>query len=308
MDAPPLAPLSPSTGVPPVELSHPWSGVLGNLRVGPGTRYRWAGREGFLELPALRSSDQERPNAHGTFSEQDWASGRYLTARFIVRDRRASPAFDATVQALRGALVPGSELVTSWWNIPGIGPVRWDVRPRRVRVVTDPAFDAGVGVIEAQLYAPDPVGYGAQVSVSTGLRAQAGGMEFDLFTDGVVDTGFLEFGETGSTGRVRVVNQGTAETWPVFTVAGWAPPFQIVETATGRRLEYSGVVPAGSSLSIDSATGVVLLDEVADRSGSLVRREWAPVPAHASSEFLFLPLGPVSPTASLTVTCSPGWW
>lgn len=290
-------------------LPHPWSAILGDLRLGQGTPYRWTHREGFLDLPSLRSVDVPRPDAHGTFAQRDWADGRYLTAGFQARRGIGGVEFDTAVHTARRTLVPSEDVVPLWVNIPGIGPVRWDVKVRRARVVTDQAFNAGLARVDVQLYAPDPVGYGDELGTWTGFPLMVGGLEFDLFTDDEgVDTGYLEFGESGGTGRVALVNDGTADSWPRYRVAGpVVDGFEILDVPSGRRLRFEGDVAAGSAVSIDTATGVVLLDDVADRSGLLTVREWIPVSAGSTTEVMFLPLGSYT-AASLTITWAPAWW
>jgi len=160
------------------------------------------------------------------------------------------------------------------------------------------------------LTAPDPLGYGTGLQQSTGFAAPGGGLEFDLFTDGSsTDTGVLEFGEPGSSGRIELVNAGTADSWPVHRIDGPTPTagFDIVDVASGKRLRFVGVVPAGSHLTIDTATGSVILDDVADRSSQLTRREWTPIPPSGSATLAFLPLS-TSTAAALTTSYASAWW
>lgn len=122
------------------------------------------------------------------------------------------------------------------------------------------------------------------------------------------DTGYLEFGEQGSTGRVSVSNEGTADSLPQFTVTGPVPPFQIVAVNSGRRLVFSRAVNAGDALVIDSATGVVVLNGGdVDYSGYLTTAEWTAIPAGGSESFAFLPVSGTG-TGTLAVTWRPAWW
>ena len=162
---------------------------------------------------------------------------------------------------------------------------------------------------QLSFYAPDPMRYGAPVSIATGFPVLAGGLEYDLYTDGTTDTGVLEYGAASATGRMVVVNAGNADVWPQFEILGPVPGegFEILRVGTGDRLHYVGDVSAGSRLVIDSASGVVAIDGYADRSGLLTVRDWFPVPAKGSVEIAFVPLGSFS-TATLTATVSPGFW
>ncbi|WP_454728838.1 hypothetical protein [Cellulosimicrobium protaetiae] len=290
----------------------PWQAMLGPLRLGPGTPYEWASLAGLEELPSLRTSDEARPWAHGDYAGDDWASGRTIGWELeIAAEPELGVTYDQALADLRRAMVPtAGDLIPLWVYIPHRGaPVRWDVKVRRHRVTTDMRYELGLALAEAQVYAPDPLGYGDELSTSSGFPLLNGGLEFDLFTDGADDTGFLEFGDGGgSSGRVVLTNIGTADTWPRFRTDGpVVDGFELLEIGTGRRLRFEGDVAAGSSISIDAATGVVLLDDVADRSGLLTVREWFPVPAGGTAEVMFLPLGSYT-TAQLTVTWAPASW
>lgn len=279
LDAPPVAPAL-------------WQGTLDGLPIGPGTPYSWRRRDGFEELPAVRATDEARPWAHGTWSGDEYAGGRTLSLAWKVRPT-PTVTYQEALDALSRIMVPGRD-IPLWVNLPRRGLVRWLVRVRRWRVPVDALYDVDLVVdAECELYAPDPVGYGPGVVVSTGFAQPGGGLEFPLFDD----TGVLEFGSRASSGRVTVTNAGAADSWPVLRIAGPVADqgFEVVDVESGRRLRYVGGVPDGSHLDIDTATASVVLDDVADRSGLLTIRQWSPVPAGGPLSLAFLPLGPVSP-------------
>lgn len=290
-----------------------WQATLGGLLLGPGTPYEWMDElVGFDELPPIRSSDETRPAAHGDFSGTDFADGRSLEFSLEVA-ADAGVTFADALGALDRVLVPnpGPETVPFWYQLPGKPARRSEVKVRRRRTHIDRSYEAGLAVVDVQLRAPDPLLYGDMVIAGpTGHPALAGGLEFDLFTDGSgAATGFLEFGDTATTGRLTLSNPGTAAAWPVFAIAGPVPDtgFELVCTTTGRRLRFLGAIAADSVLTIDTSTGSALLDLVADRGGRLTIREWFSVPAGGSCEVLFTPLGPTT-AATLTATYSPTFW
>lgn len=289
-------------------LPHLWSATIDGLQVGADTPFAWAARDGFHEVPALRTQDEARPNAHGTFGSRDWAQGRYLTARFQVR-RPLGVSFDTAVETMRQVLVPTVDTVPLWVNMPGRGPIRWDVKIRRARVITDAAYNAGVARIDVQFYAPDPLGYGPEQTATAQFPELTGGLEFDLFTDGEDDdTGFLEFGEAGESGRVRFVNDGTADAYPLFHVEGPAVDgFELVAVGTGKRIRWEGRLFAGDLLTVDPARGTALLNGAADRSGLFTRREWFATPPRRELDVLFLPVG-TSTGARVTAVSASAWW
>jgi hypothetical protein len=161
----------------------------------------------------------------------------------------------------------------------------------------------------AEWVCSDPIRYGAPVPVTTGFPVLAGGLEYDLYTDGATDTGFLEYGAVSATGRLVVTNPGDEDAWTQFEVAGPVPAqgLEVVRVGTGERLRFEGGVSVGSILLLDSATGLVMIDGYADRSGLLTIRDWSPVAPGGSAEFEFVPLGAFS-AATLTASVTPGFW
>ncbi|MEV8029273.1 phage distal tail protein [Cellulosimicrobium funkei] len=289
----------------------PWQATINGLHVGPGTPYGWTSREGIEELPGFRMDATPRPNAHGTFDSAMWAEGRTLTFEFrILRETRwlYGVSYEDAIAAYRRTMVPSPGLVPVWINVPGRGPIRWDVRITRHRIVTDPAYDIALAVVATQVYAPDPLGYGPEQSAEVAFPELVGGLEFDLFTDGVTDTGSLEFGERGETGRARLTNEGNAESYPLFHVAGPAlDGFELVAVGPGRRIRWEGRLYAGDLLTVDPARGTALLNGTADRSGLFTRREWFAVPPGEELEVQFLPVG-TSVGATATIVSASAWW
>lgn len=149
----------------------------------------------------------------------------------------------------------------------------------------------------------DPVKYGLPVTQTTGLQSGGGGLEYPLHSP----SGALYYGANGDLGRVTLTNIGTAEAWPTFLVTGGLTSgFFIQRLDTGQQIRYDRVVPAGGNLSIDSKTGVVLIDGLSDGSTYLTRDEWFSVPAMSSIDVQFNAIGGSSGTPLLAATISDG--
>lgn len=248
----------------------------------------------------------KRPGAHGAFGERGWRGARSpgLRGSAVCPSREA-----ASVIADRLA----SLLADGEFGPFEVADEDQGTRSARVRLVSALVeWDRSSTVVDYDLtfLAPDPLRYGSPLTLTTGFPVQQGGLRFPLYTDGAgTVTGFLDYGAAPETGTVTLTNDGTADSWPVFEVAGPIPVegFELVEAGTGRRVVFAGAVASGSSLVIDSATGSAVIDGTAERGGSLTVREWFPVPAGGSTSVTFLPLGAVS-AASLSVSFSPAWW
>lgn len=64
----------------------------------------------------------------------------------------------------------------------------------------------------------------------------------------------------------------------------------------------------GTSLTINSRTGEVLIDGVSDASAYLTRAEFFPIPAGMSREIQLTPLGTTSGSPTMQVEYRSGWW
>ncbi|QIK83115.1 phage tail domain-containing protein [Sanguibacter sp. HDW7] len=292
----------------------PWQAQIRGVVLGPGTAYEWEGKlDGFDETSGLRDADIDRPAGHGAFSMIDYAQPRTIAFTLEAADEPDLGVSLASALAdLEVALAPSetAETVPFWYHLPMLGMRRADVKVRRRRVAVDDRYEAGVVLVDVQLTAPDPFLYGPASTATTTFAALAGGLEFDLFSDGAgEDVGYLDFGAPSVTGRMTLTNPGTAPAWPQFRIEGPTPAggFEIICVDTGRTIRYVGAVPAGSHVEINPASGTATLDDVADRGGQLVRREWFSVPAGKSIEIYFAPIGASTP-ATLTAAFAPTYW
>lgn len=263
--------------------------------------------DGWHDGPPVKGSTTDRPAAHGVFGERVWRGARMVSVRGSVLC--VSRAQASRVQMTLAALLAEGHLADLTVSDVDQGDLT-----ATVRLATDPSinWDRVSTVVDYDLrfLAPDPLRYGAPVSVSTSFPELVGGLEYDLYTDGAgADLGYLDYGAASTTGRVALSNPGTADSWPQFEVTGpvSSAGFEIATVGTDARLVFAGGVPAGSRLVLDSATGAVLIDGQADRAGLLTFRDWAPIPAGGSVEYAFIPRGPSS-DASLSVSVRPAFW
>jgi len=275
--------------------------LYGRADLGRFSFYDWSGWE---DLPDPKHEETDRPQAHGRFDAPVFGDQRHV----IVSGRCSTPAErDAMLIELQASfnfhapdelpltITYAGRTLTAFARLLRFKPV-------------SPDWGAGFIGWAAEWVCSDPLRYGAPVPVTTGFPVLTGGLEFDLFTDGTTDTGFLEFGAASATGSVVVTNPGNEDVWPQFEITGPLDTgIEVVKVGTGERLRFEGGVSTGSVLVLDSATGAVVIDGYADRSGLLTIRDWSSVPPGGSAEFDFVPLGTFS-AATLTATVSPGFW
>jgi len=249
----------------------------------PDADFQVSNIEGWEGLPGVRESWSARPNAHGVFDHRVWAEQRVVTVSGWCHSREER---DALFQKLGGMLVLHADVEPLTIRFAG-RTLTADARLTRYQPKLDHYLSGDYWPFTVEWVCPDPLRYGPDVEAATPMPTASGGLQFDLFTDGEgANTGFLEFGELSEDGRIVVSNGGTADAWPVFRFGGpILGGVSVRNRETGNVLRYTGDIPDGSELVIDTGTGRVLLDGV-DRSVSLTVREWTPVPAGSSREFV----------------------
>jgi hypothetical protein len=257
----------------------------------------------WYTLPDSKAPNDPIPQAHGSFDPGiDWRSAAAVsfTAGYV-GDTEAE-----CLAAVEQFTAVGSvETVQAMKVTDALRATSRDVSIRHIGVPDFFGYDQFEVHFAVDLLAWDPVRYGDPATASTGLPSDGGGLEYPL---GDPD-GALSYGANGALGRVALANDGTADTWPVFTVTGTLDEgFYIQCLDTGDVLRYDRVVPAGSTVSIDSATGEVLVDGVSDASNYLTRADFFSIPAKGSREVQFNPISTSSGTPTMTVKYRSGWW
>ncbi|MCI1637479.1 MAG: hypothetical protein LKI30_05185, partial [Bifidobacterium crudilactis] len=131
--------------------------------------------DAWHSLPESKAEISERPKAHGAFDVgTDWRQ----SAAFVLTVAYLSDSYTETIAAIRAltGLAQTDALITmSVSEESGITTRQVSIR----RIDVPDLHDAtSVGSIAIDLLAPDPLAYGVESSVSTGLPAPGGGVRF----------------------------------------------------------------------------------------------------------------------------------
>lgn len=259
---------------------------------------------GWLSSPPMRAVVEDRPNGDGAFDvDRDFRAARVITFEGGLVGANLEDAaenFYDRFAALQSNGVPFTFAVERDWGTRSCEVSLMDVAE------VDAVSDGLVASVMAQFVARDPLKYAPASSTPTNPPTSGGGLEYNLHSGGA--GGALYYGANGDLGRVALTNTGTAATWPSFVVAGLVNTgFYLQCLETGQMLRYDRVVSAGSTVTLDSRTGEVLIDGVSDASGSLTISDWFSVPAMSSVTVQFNPLGSTS-GATMTATVRSAWW
>jgi hypothetical protein len=263
---------------------------------GGGNGFHVAEITGWDDLPDPVDMSQPRVRGHGDHVGDLYSQARIVLVTGTIADRAArdtlagalltagpltSTVEDLTVDTLGRALTAGARLI------------------RRSLPVGDD-YPSGVIPFALQWRCPDPLRYGAPQTAATGLPAAGGGLTYPLAYP-------LGYGAAGQTGQITLPNAGTADTTIVFTVTGPLPAgFEL--SAAGRRITYPVAVPAGQTITVDTAAGSVLVEGTSDRRASLTSAGWLTVPAAGSLTVQFTSLGGYDPAATVTATWRAAHW
>jgi len=269
------------------------------LTIGGGGNYHVEELTGWDDLPDITSYDQPQARGHGDHTGDQFARSRIVTASGTI----ASPAArDALALALSAASPVTSALDDL--TVQTFGRVLTSsARVIRRSLPVNVDYAAGVVPFALQWKCPDPLRYGpAQTAGPIGLPTPGGGLAYPLAYP-------LDYGTAGTLGMASLTNVGTADTSVLFTVTGALSSGFEISSADGQRLTYPAPLFSGDVLTLDTATGAVLLGGTADRRNSLTVADWMQVPAGGSLSVRFSSLGGAfDASATLTAMIRPAYW
>jgi hypothetical protein len=253
----------------------------------------------WFDSPEPRVDSDDRSNGDGSFDEGPtmWRA-RYPTilGEIVSNDPEAVLDLHGTVMDIFANREQFPVTVTT-----SRGALTCMVRPGG-KFEYPIEHEAGIALFTIPLIAADPIKYGAVVTSDTGLPSAGGGLIFNApsNTDGTFD-----FGAPADLGRITLTNDGNADTWPIFTVTGYLEQgFFLNCLETGQYLRFDRVVPAGSTVTINSKTWEVLID--GESPWILTRDDFFPVPAKSTRTVQFNAISSGDSNAHLTALVASG--
>lgn len=263
------------------------------LLMGNGTSYylppdgSWA----FLDMAALKTMDEQRTWADGSWSGPDY-SDVLLPSVTLHVDAGDPSTFASLVVALVAALGPQQSAVPLWVKLPGMDPLGIGAKIHKRHLPQTNIWSMHAEG-ELQFRCTDPQWQGLSRTLNlTASGASTSGMVFPLFNNATKVLGFGTTGVSPSSGTLT--NAGNTPAWPYVVVTGPAPGFSII--IDNQVVTYTDTVPAGQSVTIDYETGSAALTGDLDRTIKLSSRQFSPVTATSSVFF-----SAASGSASITI-------
>lgn len=277
------------------DLSVVWGGIDLNFDAG----FQVDSVTGWDDLPEITSYDQPRARGHGDHTGDQFARSRIVTASGNILSQDALKAVTLALLTASTVTSTVSDLTITTFGRTLTSGAR--LIQRSLPVVA--GYGSGYAPFALQWKCPDPLRYDvAQTAGPIGLPTPGGGLTYPLAYP-------LDYGAAAIPGLLTLSNTGTADTSVLFTVTGPLPSGFEVSSMDGQRLTYPDALFAGEVLTLDTASGAVLLGGTADRRNSLTVADWMQVPAGGSLTVRFTSLGGAyDPAATLTATIRPAYW
>lgn len=274
--------------------------------LGPGTPFTFEPNLDWLDMPALKTMDQARVAADGSWSGPDFADVRTITATI---DISASPA--AVFQAACAAYLQQFGVQTAdlplWMKLPGFPVMGIGARVTKRTLPIDIGFELStLATAAVQWRSPNPAWQSLPRTTVLKPSTGASGLDFPLFTTWTTSTGnVLDFGVTSIGAYAAILtNAGNTDAAPLVAVQGPTNGWQI--TLDGHVIASTVPLAPNEVMTIDFATGRAQLSSYAssavDRTYQLSSRDFAVVPAGGHSTITYTGTG-----GTATVTTADLW-
>lgn len=287
-------------------VSNTYEFEFSGLLMGGDTVYGFIEVEGLADQPEVRSSDRTRLRRHGLLPGDDYLGGRSVVLSLEVFGADDA-AFQANLDALKAALVPGNAEAALSFKVPGVagGGVRiMNVRPRKMALPIETRFLYRLPKVAVEFFATDPRLYDiVQQNPSTGLNLSVIGRPSGNFSWN------LSWGGPSTSNIVQATNAGTFVTPCVIKIDGPVTNPQVENVTAGKFIKLSAdgglVLASGEFVEIDTDARTILLGGTASRYSKLSSdSSWFDL-APGANELRFI--GTTAGAPLMTVTWRSAW-
>jgi hypothetical protein len=264
-------------------ITHQLGPLLLNAVDDLGNRWGVVDIEDGYSTPPVKQRSGKRPYGHGSFRARSFWDERRLT---ITGWAECASGFAAEVASdyLKSIFITGDQVTYTKKMRQGSRFINVELADAmRVRV------ESGACMLTYQipLKATDPRYLDSVLQTVSAAVSAPSTSGLDWVTGGGLDWvtgGGLNWGTSTSTGLLSVTNNaGTADAYPLVSIAGSVINPSISDPVTGRMVSYNGQISTGQTLVIDMSpfTRSVTVNGV-DRSAALSSAQWVTVPPGAT--------------------------
>lgn len=266
---------------------------------------------GWYDGAAPRLNLQEAPRNHGAYRAPSYNAERTI----VIPGQYDGPSVAAAMAArdlLTGLYANGTQMTLT---VAGNGISR----SATVEMGAQPKLSPFVAInfdFQLTLTANDPAKYGPTQTATTNPFSATSGLDWTGGGAGGLDwtggsTGGLNWGTVTSSGQCALTNGGTADSWPVFTIAangGSITNPTLTDALTGNVIGFALTMSGNDQLVITSnpLNRTVLLNGV-DRMPAQTSLQWWVVPAGAT-DTVSLTQSAYSGTPTFTMSVAPAYW
>lgn len=279
-------------------------GLTFNSEPGDGEQWKLMDLEGWYSSPTVTAQISDAPLQDGAFGPaRTYRGSKALSLVGVTYGQGAAGAIQNAWQAIAAISTTGQAMDLE---------VTDELDTKRMTVWLSGApqvqpFAPGRAMFQVPLVAADPRKYGTTKSAFI----QAGGFGTDglHFPMGDPTTGPLNFGTFTPSGIVYAENDGTATTYPTFTVSGSLSSAGFSIISEGSTITYVAAVAQGATVTLSPfAGGRAVASDGSDVTPYLTRIEWPTLAPGQRRAFQFTALGSAGSTSGLTVTVSDAYW
>ncbi len=251
------------------------------LLMGTGTPFKFPPTWAFLDMAALKTMDQPRTWADGSWSGPDFSDVLLPGLDLIVKAPDPT-SFASALATLRNAFSPQANALPLWVKIPGFDAIGIPAKTNQRHIPIPPA-PVTFSQASVQFRCPDPAWQSVPRSVLLAASGSvASGLVFPMFTPAsgtyTPPNAGADYGSTVVAASSAILsNAGNTPAWPLVVVAGPCPGFTI--NIDGNLVTYGQAIPAAQTVTVDYETGLATLTGDIDRSYAFTSRQFSPVPA-----------------------------
>lgn len=277
------------------------------LLMGAGTPYELPAPWTFLDLPPVKTMDQARTWADGSWSGPDF--GDVFLPQVPVEIMAAGGmSFGDAVNRFRNTFTIQAAPQGLWVKLTGLPLQGITAKVAQRSIPIDESFGLGTHATGCmvQWRCPHPVWQSVPRTTTLLPPASSGALHYPLFSQWDGNTEALDYAitKTGPS-AATLSNAGNTDAWPVVAVSGPSTGGFTI-TLDGNTVTYGTALATTDVVTIDYGQGRAYLSSGgsagSDRTYLLTVRNFTPVPAGTSSQISFTATG-----GSATVTTVDAW-